>query len=148
MNHCFCLGIWNPETGWSTAHLDSGHSSKHRPTLGWGRGWSSRTHPPCKYFCPMTALGPCLLRVVLLSALLNSVSITLDFVDLPQNGPVFAGPCLDKLPLPHPSGPMVTQVPTTGHSSEYYFNNKGGTLPHLLNTSSLDSTPRMGSNSR
>lgn len=98
MNHCFCLGIWNPETGWSTAHLDSGHSSKHCPTLGWGRGWSSRTHPPCKYFCPMTALGPCLLRVVLLSALLNSVSITLDFVDLPQNGPVFAGPCLDKLP--------------------------------------------------
>ena len=102
MGHSFCLGIWNPETGWSREDSTPRQwAQQQAPTSrGWGGvgGWSSRAHSPCNFFCPMTALGPCLLRVVLLSALLNSVSITLDFVDLPQNGPVFADPCLDKLP--------------------------------------------------
>ena len=102
MSHSFCLGIWNPETGWSREDPTPRQwAQQQAPTsLGWGGvGWGDGPPGPtplASISVPWQHWDPCLLRVALLSALLNS--ITLDFVDLPQNRPVFADPCLDKLP--------------------------------------------------
>ena len=137
MNHRFCLGIWNPETGWSREDSTPRQwAQQQAPPPPWGgEGMVLQDPLPLQVFLSHDSPGALSPKSVLLSALLNSVSITVDFVDLPKNRPVFAGPCLDK--LPH-SSLCPTHPVQWSHKSQQQATavsiisaTKGGPLPTL-----------------
>lgn len=153
MNNHFCSRVWIPETGWSgwKVHLDSEDSTSPLPGAGPpGSASLAWISVPWRPQCPLLVLQspkdgppwePYCTQFLLLLALL----ISPDWIRTSICRALFRQ-TPTQFPSTHPSGPTATQVPAPDHSSESYFNNKGGTPP--LNTPPLDSTPHVGSKCR
>ena len=154
MNHRFCLGIWNPETGWSREDSTPRQwAQQQAPPPPWGgEGMVLQDPLPLQVFLSHDSPGALSPKSGSPKCLTELCFYYRWFCWPPQEQTSICWPLFrqtpTQFPMPHPSSQMVTQVPTTGHSSEYYFSNKGGTPPHPLNTTSPDSTPRVCSNSR